>query len=88
MSALPQMTCTEDVDAGVLDLQVLQLRRESREVLSMLLADPDGCVYACGPEGLVQALEVRCANWPPGKLHVELNEGPGSGHVNVKETCT
>lgn len=35
------MTCTEDVDAGVLDLQVLQLRRESREVLSVLLADQE-----------------------------------------------
>jgi ferredoxin-NADP reductase len=56
MSALSQMTCTEDVDAGVLDLQVVQLRRESREVLSVLLADPHGCVL---PE------------WEPG-AHVDL----------------
>ena len=56
MSALPEMTCTEDVDAGVLDLQVLQLRRESREVLSVLLADPDGCVLPV---------------WEPG-AHVDL----------------
>ena len=28
-------------------------------------------VYACGPEGLLSALERRCRSWPPGTLHVE-----------------
>ncbi|MGY1805807.1 PDR/VanB family oxidoreductase [Blastococcus sp. SYSU D00669] len=28
-------------------------------------------VYACGPEGLLRALEERCAEWPAGTLHLE-----------------
>jgi ferredoxin-NADP reductase len=28
-------------------------------------------VYCCGPEGLLEAVEARCADWPPGALHVE-----------------
>lgn len=28
-------------------------------------------VYACGPEALLGALEHRCADWPPGTLHLE-----------------
>jgi ferredoxin-NADP reductase len=28
-------------------------------------------VYSCGPEALLQAVEQRCAAWPPGSLHVE-----------------
>jgi ferredoxin-NADP reductase len=32
---------------------------------------PDTLVYTCGPEGLLQAVESRCAGWPPGSLHVE-----------------
>lgn len=32
---------------------------------------PDALVYACGPEGLLQAVESRCAAWPAGSLHVE-----------------
>lgn len=28
-------------------------------------------VYACGPTGLLDAIEQRCATWPPGSLHLE-----------------
>lgn len=32
---------------------------------------PDTLVYACGPEGLLSAIESRCAAWPAGALHLE-----------------
>jgi ferredoxin-NADP reductase len=32
---------------------------------------PGTLIYTCGPEGLLQAVEARCAAWPPGTLHVE-----------------
>ena len=32
---------------------------------------PDTLVYACGPEGMLAAVERRCADWPPGRLHLE-----------------
>ncbi|WP_435604328.1 PDR/VanB family oxidoreductase [Streptomyces sp. bgisy130] len=32
---------------------------------------PGTLVYCCGPEGLLTAVEQRCASWPPGALHVE-----------------
>lgn len=32
---------------------------------------PGTLVYTCGPEGLLQAVEARCAAWPAGSLHVE-----------------
>lgn len=32
---------------------------------------PDTLVYACGPEGLLAAVEQRCASWPTGSLHLE-----------------
>ena len=28
-------------------------------------------VYCCGPEGLLSAVETKCASWPPGSLHLE-----------------
>ena len=28
-------------------------------------------VYTCGPEGLLGAVEARCASWPAGSLHLE-----------------
>jgi ferredoxin-NADP reductase len=31
----------------------------------------DTLVYCCGPEGLLAAVESRCASWPTGSLHVE-----------------
>ncbi|MFB6676664.1 PDR/VanB family oxidoreductase [Streptomyces sp. NPDC056390] len=32
---------------------------------------PDTAVYCCGPEGLLAAVEERCASWPEGSLHLE-----------------
>jgi ferredoxin-NADP reductase len=32
---------------------------------------PDTLVYACGPEGMLAAIEERCACWPAGRLHLE-----------------
>lgn len=41
--------------------------------LDALLGTPrdDTAVYCCGPEGLLLAVEQRCASWPEGSLHVE-----------------
>jgi ferredoxin-NADP reductase len=41
--------------------------------LEALLGEPaEGtAVYCCGPEGLLAAVEERCATWPTGTLHVE-----------------
>jgi ferredoxin-NADP reductase len=36
-------------------------------------------VYCCGPERLLNAVEERCAAWPPGTLHVErFHPRPGA----------
>jgi len=32
---------------------------------------PGTLVYCCGPEPLLVAVEQRCADWPPGALHLE-----------------
>lgn len=41
--------------------------------LDALLVEPcrDTAVYCCGPAPLLDAVESRCASWPPGSLHVE-----------------
>jgi ferredoxin-NADP reductase len=41
--------------------------------LEAVLGEPaDGVkVYCCGPGALIDAVEARCAEWPPGALHVE-----------------
>ncbi len=41
--------------------------------LDALLGEPvaDTLVYCCGPEGLLGAVEQRCATWPKGSLHLE-----------------
>jgi ferredoxin-NADP reductase len=41
-------------------------------------------VYCCGPEGLLAAVEARCATWPAGALHLErfaarVTEAPSGG---------
>jgi ferredoxin-NADP reductase len=41
------------------------------DLATILEPRPDTPVYACGPEALLQAVEQRCAAWPPGSLHVE-----------------
>jgi ferredoxin len=57
-------------EAGLLDLPTL-------------LADPGAtAVYCCGPEGLLAAVEERCASLPKGTLHVERfapKEGASDG---------
>jgi ferredoxin-NADP reductase len=57
-------------EAGLLDLPTL-------------LADPGAtAVYCCGPEGLLAAVEERCASLPKGTLHVERfapKEGAADG---------
>ena len=32
---------------------------------------PNTAVYCCGPEPLLEAVQQRCADWPPGALRVE-----------------
>jgi ferredoxin-NADP reductase len=41
--------------------------------LDTALGEPrdDTLVYCCGPEGLLTAVEQRCASWPAGALHLE-----------------
>jgi ferredoxin-NADP reductase len=56
-------------EAGLLDLDTLL--GQPRE---------DTLIYCCGPEGLLAAVESRCAAWPPGALHVErFAPGPQTG---------
>ncbi|MGW3952293.1 PDR/VanB family oxidoreductase [Streptomyces sp. NPDC004752] len=44
---------------------------------------PDTAVYCCGPEGLLAAVEQRCASWPEGSLHVERfkAKSPTAGEI-------
>jgi ferredoxin-NADP reductase len=41
--------------------------------LATALGEPrdDTLIYCCGPEGLLTAVEQRCASWPAGALHLE-----------------
>jgi ferredoxin-NADP reductase len=41
------------------------------DLATILRPQPGTAVYACGPEGLLQAVEQQCAAWPAGSLHVE-----------------
>jgi ferredoxin-NADP reductase len=51
--------CPQD-ESGMLDL-------------ASVLGEPrdDTLVYCCGPEGLLAAVEEKCASWPEGSLHIE-----------------
>ena len=46
---------------------------DGRPDLDALLGTPQEgtAVYCCGPEGLLAAVEERCAAWPDGSLHIE-----------------
>jgi ferredoxin-NADP reductase len=46
---------------------------DGRPDLTAILKEPrpGTLVYACGPEGLLAAMEAGCAHWPPGSLHLE-----------------
>jgi ferredoxin-NADP reductase len=40
---------------------------------------PDTAVYCCGPEPLLEAVELRCTGWPVGALHIErFHARPGA----------
>lgn len=45
--------------------------------LAAILDSPasDTLVYCCGPSGLIEAVESRCASWPSGSLRVERFSG-------------
>jgi ferredoxin-NADP reductase len=49
--------------------------------LDLLLGSPrpDMLVYCCGPEGLLSAVEQRCAGWPDGSLHLERFAAKAAG---------
>lgn len=59
MTAVSPDAIQNDIDDGVLDLHVVQLRRESDSVLSIVLADPEGGVLP---------------DWAPG-AHIDLRCG-------------
>ncbi len=46
---------------------------DGRPDLTAILKEPrpGTLVYACGPEGMLAAMEAACAHWPPGSLHLE-----------------
>ncbi|GAA2062133.1 cytochrome P450/oxidoreductase [Williamsia deligens] len=46
---------------------------ENRLDLDALLGEPrsDTLVYCCGPVGLIDAVEKKCASWPDESLHLE-----------------
>ena len=49
-------------------------------------------VYCCGPEGLLAAVEQRCASWPAGALHLERfaakpQEAPAGGEAGFEVVC-
>ncbi|OBC04632.1 ferredoxin [Mycobacterium sp. 852013-50091_SCH5140682] len=54
------VTLVPQDESGILDLDAAL--REPRE---------GTLVYACGPTGLLDAVEQRCATWPSGSLHLE-----------------
>ncbi|GAA4554477.1 PDR/VanB family oxidoreductase [Pseudonocardia xishanensis] len=59
-SASGRVVVTPQDEAGLLDLDA-----------HLGAPDPGAVVYCCGPEGLLDAVESKCATWPPGSLHVE-----------------
>jgi ferredoxin-NADP reductase len=52
---------------------------------------PDTLVYTCGPEGLLSAVEQRCAVWPSGRLHVERfaakTPAPAAAGASIEVVC-
>jgi ferredoxin-NADP reductase len=67
MAFLPELACYGDRvtvvpqdEAGFLDLDG-----------ALGTPQTGTLVYCCGPEGLLSAVEAKCANWPSGSLHLE-----------------
>ena len=59
-----------------------------------ILGTPDDAalVYCCGPEGLLSAVEQRCASWPAGALRLERfaakpQEEPAGGEAGFEVVC-
>ena len=55
-----RVTVVPQDEAGVLDLDG-----------ALGTPQPGTLVYCCGPEGLLSAVEAKCASWPLGSLHLE-----------------
>jgi ferredoxin-NADP reductase len=55
-----RVTVVPQDEAGLLDLDAV-----------LGTPQPGKLVYCCGPEGLLSAVEGKCASWPPGSLHLE-----------------
>jgi ferredoxin-NADP reductase len=55
--------------------QVILVPQDELGILDLdaALGEPrdDTLIYCCGPEGLLTAVEQRCASWPVGALHME-----------------
>lgn len=56
----PNVQLVPQDDVGFLDLDAI-----------LGTARSDTLVYCCGPEGLLNAVEQRCASWSAGSLHLE-----------------
>lgn len=71
--SLSSMAFTDELQAHGDRVTLVPQDRDGLPDLDALLGTPltDTLVYACGPEGLLEAVERRCAGWPPGSLHVE-----------------
>ncbi|NKX55752.1 PDR/VanB family oxidoreductase [Arthrobacter mobilis] len=54
-------------------IQIIAEDEAGRMDLDAILGLPRAhmLVYACGPSGLLGAIEERCMGWPPGALHTE-----------------
>ncbi|MBG0851870.1 oxidoreductase [Streptomyces spinoverrucosus] len=61
--------------------------REGLPDLDALLGTPrpGTLVYCCGPEGLLRAVEERCASWPAGALRVERFAPKSAVHATEGE---
>jgi ferredoxin-NADP reductase len=56
----PGVSIVAEDEHGMLDLPAILPK-----------ASPGSGTYVCGPAGLLEAVEVRCAAWPAGALHTE-----------------
>jgi ferredoxin-NADP reductase len=69
----PSMAFVDELEAYGDDVQLWPEDERGMLDLAAILGEPraDTLVYTCGPEGLLGAVEQRCATWPSGSLHVE-----------------
>jgi ferredoxin-NADP reductase len=69
-----KVTLVPEDERGMLDLDT-----------ELGVPQEDTLVYACGPGGLLDAVEQRCATWPPGCLHLERFSAKAPGPVGNTE---